>query len=65
MNKKDFIALFISNLMIIILLIEHLCGLEFALEIMYAWTIIAMFVNIQVLRNYIFISVFVTDDHTK
>ena len=65
MNKKDFITMFVSNFMIVILLVEHLCGLELALETMCVWTIIALIVNIHVLYKYAFIKVFVRKDCTK
>lgn len=65
MNKKDFWTLIACNLGTLILLIEHLCGLEIALECMCVWTIISMIIHICVLKDYIFIREFVNEDSTK
>lgn len=53
MNKKDFWTLIISDLAVVILLIEHLCGLALALELMCVGAIIATIVHIYILRDYI------------
>ena len=53
MNKKDFWTLMACNLGTVLLLIEHLCGLEKALECMALWTIISMFVHIHILIDYV------------
>lgn len=57
MNKKDFWSLMACNLTTAVLLIEHLCGLEKALECMALWTIISMIVHIYILRDYVRLSI--------
>lgn len=57
MNKKDFWTLIGCNLTTGILLIEHLCGLDKALECMIFWTIISMLIHIHILKDYIRLAV--------
>ena len=52
MRKKDFLALMGCNLGTVILLIEHLCGMDLALEFMIGWQILNMIIHIYVLRDY-------------
>ena len=54
MNKKDFRTLITFNLVTLILLVEHWCGLELALAFMCVWTIISLVVHIWVLKDYVF-----------
>lgn len=65
MNKKDFWTLMICDIAVLVLLIEHWCGLELALPFMCVWTIISLIVHICVLKDYIFTFGFVKEDHTK
>lgn len=65
MNKKDFWTLMLFNLASLILLIEHLCGLELAIWVLCIWTIISLIVHICILKDYIFTFGFVKEDHTK
>ena len=53
MNKKDFWYTVILNIVSIILLIEHWCGLELAIYFLGGWTVISLIVYINILRNYI------------
>ena len=57
MNKKDFWSLMACNLITVVLLIEHLCGLEKALECMALWTIVSMIIHIYILRDYVRLSI--------
>ena len=52
-NKKNFINSFAMNGVVIILLIEHLCGVELALEFMHIWAIFSIIVHINILRDYL------------
>lgn len=52
-NKKNFLNSFVLNCVVIILLIEHLCGVELALEFLYVWLGISVLVHINILRDYI------------
>ena len=52
MQKKDFLMLMGGNLVTIILLIEHLCGMDLALEFMIGWQILNMIVHAYILRDY-------------
>jgi hypothetical protein len=54
MNKKDFFGLMFCNAVTLVLLLEHLCGLELALPFMCVWTIISLIVHICILKDYIF-----------
>ena len=54
MNKTDFWSLIILNLVALILLVEHWCGLELALPILIIWSIISLIVHIWILKDYIF-----------
>jgi hypothetical protein len=65
MNKKDFWTLIACNFGTLILLIEHLCGLEIALTCMCVWTIVSMIIHICILKDYIFTFGFVEEDHTR
>ena len=55
-NKKNFITSFVMNGVILILLIEHLCGLELALESMHLWICVSILVHAHILRDYIHIT---------
>ncbi len=61
MNKKDFWTLMFCNFVTALLLIEHLSGLDIALECMCVWTIISMLIHIHILKDYVRISVFVKE----
>lgn len=65
MRKKDFWTLVLFNLGTLVLLLEHLAGLRFALELMCYWTVVSMIVHIWILKDYIFTSGFVKEDTTK
>jgi hypothetical protein len=54
MNKKDFMTLIIYDIVTLLLLIEHLCGLELALALMCIWTMISMIAHISIFKDYIF-----------
>lgn len=54
MRKKDFWTLILFNAGILILFIEHLCGLELAMPFMCAWTIVSLVAHIWILKDYIF-----------
>lgn len=62
MNKKDFFSLMACNLVTAILLVEHMCGLEKALECMCLWTIVSMIIHIYILRDYVRLSVCVEEE---
>ena len=53
MNKKDFWTLMVCNITVVVLLIEHLCGLSLALELMCFCAIISAIVHICILRDYV------------
>lgn len=57
MNKKDFWTLMACNLITALLILEHLCGLEKALECMALWTIVSMLIHIYILRDYVRLSI--------
>jgi hypothetical protein len=61
MNKKDFFTLMACNLTTLILLIEHFCGMDLALECMCVWTVISMIIHIFVLRDYVIIHGYVQE----
>ena len=65
MRKKDFWILMACNLGTLILLIEHLCGLELALLTMCIWTAISMVIHICILKDYIITHEYVKEDNTK
>jgi hypothetical protein len=52
-NKKNFIISFACNCTTLILLIEHLCGVNLALECMHIWVGISTIVHIAILRDYL------------
>ena len=52
-NKKNLITSLVSLCPIPILLIEHLCGLELALECMYICIGLAVIIHIGIFRDYI------------
>ena len=52
-NKKNFIISLICNLVTLILLVEHLCGLSAALTCMHIWIGMSIIVHICILRDYI------------
>ena len=52
MQKKDFWTLVVCNLVTVILIIEHFCGMDLALEFMIGWQILNMIIHIYVLRDY-------------
>jgi hypothetical protein len=62
MNKKDFLTLMVCNFGTLVLLIEHLCGLEIALECMCVWTIVSMIIHIYILRDYVRLSVVIEEE---
>lgn len=53
MNKKDFWSLMACNFTTVLLLVEHLSGLEKALECMIIWTIISLLIHIHILKDYV------------
>lgn len=57
MNKKDFWTIIICNLVVLILLIEYLCGLDVAFECMVVWTVISLLVHIYILKDYVRLSI--------
>lgn len=61
MNKKDFFTLMACNLTTLILLIEHFCGMDLALEYMCVWTAISMIIHIFILRDYVVIHGYVQE----
>jgi hypothetical protein len=61
MNKKDFFTLMACNLTTLVLLIEHFCGMDLALECMCVWTVISMIIHIFVLRDYVIIHGYVQE----
>lgn len=62
MNKKDFWTLMACNFVTLILLVEHLCGLDIALECMCLWTALSMTIHIYILRDYVRLSVVVEEE---
>jgi hypothetical protein len=62
MNKKDFWTLMVCNLATVVLLIEHLCGLELALECMCFTAIVSCIVHIWILRDYVRICITTEED---
>lgn len=52
MQKKDFFMLMGCNLVTVVLLIEHLCGMDLALEFMIGWQMLNMIIHFFVLRDY-------------
>ena len=58
MRKKDFWTLVVCNLVTVILLTEHLCGIDLALECMIVWQILNMMLHIYILRDYAQITIF-------
>lgn len=62
MNKKDFWTLVACNFVTLILLVEHLCGLDIALECMCLWTALSMIIHIYILRDYARLSVVVEEE---
>jgi hypothetical protein len=62
MDKKDFWSLMFCNLVTVTLLIEHLCGLCLALELMCIWSIISILIHISILRNYIKLITIIEED---
>ena len=65
MNKKDFWTLMIMNITSLILLVECFCGLDIAVCYLCVWSIISLVTHICVLKDYVFIPVFVREDLTK
>ena len=61
MNKKDFFTLMACNLTTLVLLIEHFCGMDLALECMCVWTAISMIIHIFILRDYVIIHGYVQE----
>ena len=61
MNKKDFWTLMACNLTTLILLVEHFCGMDMALECMCVWTMVSMLIHIHILRDYVRLSVVVEE----
>lgn len=64
MNKKDFWTLIGCDIVVLILLIEHWCGLDLALECMCVTAIISALVHIHILRDYVIVNKFVRKDYT-
>lgn len=62
MNKKAFWTLMACNFVTLILLVEHLCGLDIALECMCLWTALSMIIHIYILRDYVRLSVVVEEE---
>lgn len=62
MNKKDFWTLMACNLATLILLVEHFCGMDLALECMCVWTAVSMLIHIHILRDYVRLSVVVEEE---
>lgn len=62
MNKKDFWTLLICNFGVLVLLIEHLCGLELALNCMIGWCIISLLIHIHILKDYVRFSIEVEEE---
>lgn len=63
MNKKDFWSLMACNFVTLVLLLEHLAGLELALECMCIWTAASMLLHIHILKDYVNISIEVEEDY--
>lgn len=61
MNKKDFWTLMACNFTTLLLLVEHLCGMDLALECMCIWTMVSMLIHIHILKDYVRVHVFVED----
>lgn len=61
MNKKDFWTLLVCNFGTLVLLLEHLSGMELALECMCVWTAISMLIHIHILRDYVVVHEFVKE----
>ncbi len=57
MQKKDFWTLVVCNLATVVLLIEHLCGMNLALEFMIGWQMLNMIIHIHILRDYVRLTV--------
>ena len=53
MQKKDFWTLVVCNFVTVILLIEHLCSMDLALEFMIGWQMLNMIIHIHILRDYV------------
>ena len=64
-NKKNLITSLALNFVSIILLIEHLCGLEAAIYVLVGWMILSLIVHINILRDYVVVHTFVREDHTR
>lgn len=62
MNKKDFWTLMACNFVTLILLVEHFCGLDLALECMCLWTAVSMIIHIYILRDYVRLSITVEEE---
>jgi hypothetical protein len=62
MDKKDFWSLMFCNLVTVTLLIEHLCGLCLALELMCIWSTISILIHISIIRNYIKLITIIEED---
>lgn len=65
MNKKDFWSLMACDFVSLVLLIEHLCGLEAAVWCLYGWTVISLTIHINIWRDYVVVHKFVREDHTR
>ena len=62
MNKKDFWKIMVCNIATVILLIEHLCGLDLALELMCCSAIISLIVFICIMRDYVKVYITTEDE---
>ena len=52
-NKKNLITSLALNLVALILLIEHWCGLEAAIYVLVGWMILSLIIHINILRDYL------------
>ena len=62
MNKKDFWTLMFCDIAVLIIFVEHLCGLELALECMCFTAIVSCIVHICILRDYVRICITTEED---
>lgn len=53
MNKKDLLTLLACYFVLALLFVEHLCGLEIALENFVIWAIVSAAVHLFILRDYV------------
>ena len=65
MSAKDFWALLISDVVVVILLIEYLCGLSLAIWCMCICFIVSLVMHIDILSMYLRRPVFTKKDYTR